>query len=72
MSGTVVVSGLSVASPNGLGTQDYWSATTATGAVSDPSAASTPRPTPPDSRARSPGSSPRTTCRAGCCRRPTG
>lgn len=29
MSGTVVVSGLSVASPNGLGTQDYWSATTA-------------------------------------------
>ncbi|MFF8653997.1 ketosynthase chain-length factor [Streptomyces huasconensis] len=29
MSGTVVVTGLSVAAPNGLGTADYWAATTA-------------------------------------------
>lgn len=71
MTTTVVVTGLGIAAPNGLGTQDYWAATrtgkNGIGRVTRFDPSSYPRP----SRARCPASSPRTCCRAGCCRRPT-
>lgn len=72
MTTSVVVTGLGITAPTGLGTRDYWAATRAgkngIGRVTRFDASSYPATL----AGRSPASRRRSCSRAGCCRRRTG